>query len=403
MAMRKGFLGSRREEIIEDLYNQVKALETRYRKLYEGSPDMYRTIDIDGFIVDCNQAYVEKLGYATKSDVIGHLIFEHTAERSVDAMRQSFTEWQLVGQVSNKEVWLKKRDGSEFPALINATSLFDDAGHLVGSNTVITDITEVQASQQRLQEANEALKQAHELREDFIRIAAHDLRNPIQPILMAAEMAKRNPDCQTQALDIIIKEARRLKKLADNFLDVSKIETGAIQYKMDRVLATDILDEIIEEARLSLDGVVALDKRHQRPVTITSLLLHDKTTMLNVDRDKLVQALLNIVNNAIKFTRAGEITIKSRQIADESFEIQISDSGPGIPSEMLPRLFQKFASMITDRDPKNQGTGLGLFISKSIISSHAGAVSANNNPGGKGTTFTVTLPLCNSLSEPTMP
>ena len=85
-------------------------------------------------------------------------------------MRQSFREWQLVGHVRNKEVWLKRQDGSIFPALINATSLYDNNGHLVGSNTVIIDMTEMQASRQRLQEANEALKKAHEIREDFIRL-----------------------------------------------------------------------------------------------------------------------------------------------------------------------------------------------------------------------------------------
>lgn len=389
LAMKKGFLSSRREEIIEDLYNQVRELETRYRKLYEGSPDMYRTIDIDGFIIDCNQAYVDNLGYTTKSDVMGHSVFEHTAEQSIDAMRQSFREWQLVGHVRNKEVWLKKRDGTTFPALINATSLYDDEGRLVGSNTVIIDMTEMHSSRQRLQEANEALKKAHEIREDFIRVAAHDLRNPIQPILMAAEMARRNPSQRDLALDIVVKEAKRLKHLANDLLDVSRIESGVVQYDKRKVLATDVVNEIIEEAKLS-----AGDGSDTNGVSIAGQILHDDDLTLDIDRSKIIQALSNIVNNSIKFTRQGTISIESRVNERKQFEIRVIDSGPGIPEEVLPKLFEKFATMTPDKSAvKHQGTGLGLFICKSIIAAHGGSVTATNNGVVRGATFVVSLPL----------
>ena len=389
LAIKRGFLSSRREEVIENLYNQVRELETKYRKLYEGSPDMYRTIDIDGFIIDCNQAYVDNLGFTTKSDVIGHSVFEHTAEQSTDTMRQSFREWQMVGQVRNKEVWLKRRDGTTFPALINATSLYDNDGRLIGSNTVIIDMTEMHSSRQRLQEANEALKKAHEIREDFIRVAAHDLRNPIQPILMAAEMAKRNMDQRELALDIIVKEAKRLKQLANDLLDVSRIESGVVQYEKRKLLATDLVNEIIEEAKLG-----AGDGNGRSGVSIAGQMLHDSDLVLDVDRSKIIQALSNIVNNSIKFTREGTIAIETRVNAQKQFEIRVIDSGPGIPDELLPRLFEKFATMTPDKSSvKHQGTGLGLFICKSIIAAHGGSVTATNNGAVRGATFVITLPL----------
>lgn len=388
-ALKRGFLSSRREEIIEDLYNQVRELETKYRKLYEGSPDMYRTIDIDGFIIDCNQAYVDNLGFTTKSDVIGHSVFEHTAEQGIDAMRQSFREWQLVGHVRNKEVLLKRRNGSHFPALINATSLYDNEGHLVGSNTVIIDMTEMHASKQRLQEANEALKKAHEIREDFIRVAAHDLRNPIQPILMAAEMARRNTAQRDLALDIIVKEAKRLKQLANDLLDVSRIESGVVQYEKRKVLASDVVNEIIEEAKLSVG-----DGNDGSTVSIDGQILHDDTVAIDVDRNKIIQALSNIVNNSIKFTKQGMISIESRVNEHKQFEIRVTDSGPGIPDEVLPKLFEKFATKTPDKSSvKHQGTGLGLFICKSIIAAHGGSVDATNNGAVRGATFVITLPL----------
>jgi PAS domain S-box-containing protein len=391
LTLKKGFLSSRREEIIEDLYNQVKNLETKYRKLYEGSPEMYRTIDIDGNIIDCNQAYIDSLGYVTKSDVVGHSVFEHTADQSIVAMRQSFKEWQLVGHVRNKEVWLKRCDGTVFPALINATSLYDNDGHLVGSNTVITDMTEIQASRQRLQEANQALKKAQEIREDFIRVAAHDLRNPIQPILIAAEMAKRNMTHRDQALDIIVKEAMRLKQLANDLLDVSRMESGVLLYERRKVLAAELVKEIVEEARLSANCHA---DAQDAGVTINNSIQHNDGLAIEVDRSKIIQALSNILNNSIKFTKHGQVNVTSRVNQHNQFEISISDSGPGIPQEHLPKLFEKFATMSPDGNSrKDHGTGLGLFICKSIVMAHGGSVTAANNGAVRGATFVVTLPI----------
>ena len=179
----RGLLPSRREEIIENQYSEIKKLETKYRKLYDGSPVLLRTIDTHGIILDCNQAYFSHLGYSAKDEVIGHSIFEHTPKDSIHSKRESFEEWRRTGTVRNKEVWLKRKDESTFPALINANNLYDDDGILVGSNTVITDLTEVNKAKRQLEKANEEIKKAYDLKEDFMRIAAHELRTPIQPIL----------------------------------------------------------------------------------------------------------------------------------------------------------------------------------------------------------------------------
>jgi len=121
---RKNFLTSRREDIIEDQFNEIKQLECKYRNLYDGSPDMFRTIDREGMIIDCNQSYVKGLGYSEKAEIIGHSIFEHTAADSLDAMKKSFEEWRSTGAVANKEVWFKRKNGCVFPVLVNASNLY---------------------------------------------------------------------------------------------------------------------------------------------------------------------------------------------------------------------------------------------------------------------------------------
>src|SRR6185503_17556950 len=180
----KRFMSSRREEVIEKQYYEIKALESKYQRWYDDSPVMCRTINTEGVILDCNQSYIDNLRYASKSEVIGHTIFEHTPEDKMALKRESFEEWRKTGTVRNKEVWMKRKDGTTFPAMINASNLYGANGVLVGSNTVITDLTDNYKARMELEKSNE-------MRQDFVRIAAHELRTPLQPILMCAEAARR--------------------------------------------------------------------------------------------------------------------------------------------------------------------------------------------------------------------
>ena len=392
---KRGIFGSRREEVIETLYNQVRELENRYKKLYEGSPSMYRTIDIHGFIIDCNQAYADTLGYSTKSEVIGHSLFEHVAPESTDAMHNSFKEWQLRGAVKDKEIFLKRKDNSIFAALLNATSLYDDNNNLVGSNTAITDMTEMQRTRQQLQEAFEQLKEAQKLKEDFIRIAAHDLRTPIQPILIMAEMAKSNPAHLDEALTIIVREAKRLKKLADNLLDLAKIENGSLSCDLRKIRVNEILNEVVENGRINMH-VSNNDMKNQNEPSVVQIVAElDQDIELQIDRERLIQALSNLIGNAMKFTKDGQITVRTHILAEKGiFEIKISDTGEGIPQEILPKLFERFSSKGPSHHSGGQnGTGLGLFITRSIVRAHGGDIIAYNNSTGRGATFLVTLPI----------
>ncbi len=356
---------------------------------------MYRTIDIHGFIIDCNQAYADTLGYSTKSDVIGHSLFEHVAPESMDAMHNSFKEWQLRGAVKDKEIFLKRKDNSIFAALLNATSLYDDNNNLVGSNTAITDMTEMQRTRQQLQEAFEQLKEAQKLKEDFIRIAAHDLRTPIQPILIMAEMAKSNPAHLDEALTIIVREAKRLKKLADNLLDLAKIENGSLSCDLRKIRVNEILNEVVENGRINMH-VSNNDMKNQNEPSVVQIVAElDQDIELQIDRERLIQALSNLIGNAMKFTKDGEITVRTHILAEKGiFEIKISDTGEGIPQEILPKLFERFSSKGPSHHSGGQnGTGLGLFITRSIVRAHGGDIIAYNNSTGRGATFLVTLPI----------
>jgi len=387
----RSFLASRREEIIEKQYQEIKSLECRYQRLYDDSPVMLRTINTDGIILDCNQAYLANLRYSSKREVVGHSIFEHTPEDKMQLKRDSFEQWRKTGSVRNKEVWLKRKDGTEFPAMINASNLYDEKGMLVGSNTVITDLTENY-------KARSEIKTAFEMKQDFLRIAAHELRTPIQPILMCAEAAKRGLVDHEEALDIVIADTMRLKKLADDILDVSRIESGHLSFYLEPVSVNEIINEVINSVQ-SLQGY---QSKEQSSISVEIEAKLDKDIELSLDKTRMIQALSNLVNNSLKFTKQGKITIETHILAQKRLlEILVSDTGSGISQDIMPRLFEKFATKTSGETANKHGTGLGLFITKSIIQAHGGDIFAYNNDengrGKPGASFVMRIPFQNNI------
>jgi signal transduction histidine kinase len=236
---------------------------------------------------------------------------------------------------------------------------------------------------QEFADANEKLKKLDKMKTDFIKIAAHELRTPIQPIIGMVELAQRGLITNEQAWKTISAEATRLANVATSILDASKIEKGTLSYSM-KPLGLKVLAEAIASTSSKFtneDGSVIAIK----------LDLDEQDAQVLADKDRLVHAFSNIVSNAIRFAKNGTITIQTRSNDEEGLaEIRIIDDGPGIPPEILQLLFNKF---ITKTPENERGAGLALYITKNIIEAHGGSIKAENNSDGKGATFTVSLPL----------
>jgi len=127
---------------IKKTINDLVVDRQRYKNLYDSSPELHRSVNADHIILDCNDSYAKELGY-TKEDVIGHSVFEHTADHSLDAHHEMIDSWAKNKKVSNTELWFKRKDGSTFPVILSSNGLLDASGKLIGSNTVIVDITEI--------------------------------------------------------------------------------------------------------------------------------------------------------------------------------------------------------------------------------------------------------------------
>jgi signal transduction histidine kinase len=270
----------------------------------------------------------------------------------------------------------------------------DELSELSSSfNSMVHSIKESKEKQmeltKKLEKINEDLKQKEKLKDEFINVASHELKSPIQPILGLAALAKKGKINQERAWDVILRQARKLEHLANDILDVSRIESGNLACKMDRVTINDVILDAMAAAKLNpnLSENVVLDTKLDAPIEIVA------------DKLRIAQVLENIIGNAIKFTRAGNITVETRVYKDENkVEIRIVDTGSGIPDSMLPHLFEKFSTKGSSGNDSQEGTGLGLFISKAIILVHGGLVYASNN-SNSGSTFTIVLPIEYNESE----
>ena len=234
-------------------------------------------------------------------------------------------------------------------------------------------------------ELYEQLKAYSAAQKEFINIAAHELRTPVQPILGLSQvlLAEKKGWERPELLRVINRNAERLQQLIENILDVTKIESQSLHLKMQRFNLNDLVSNIILEHKNQIE-------RQQSDKKII-LDAKDEINMVG-DKSRISQAISNLLGNAIKFTEEkGDIliSVERNKEADKNVVIvSVNDTGTGVDPEMVPRLFTKFASK-----SEMGGTGLGLYISKSIIDAHSGRIWCENNSDGKGATFSFSLPL----------
>jgi signal transduction histidine kinase len=234
-----------------------------------------------------------------------------------------------------------------------------------------------------LREANEQLTIHDKLQREFINIAAHELRTPLQPILGLSQILESKLGERSEEMKVIARNARRLERLAQDILDVSRIESGALSLNIQTIDLDEVISSVIIDYRNNLADVSRTENAKKEKVKIN---YEPKKLMVKGDMERIQRVISNLINNALRFTKEGEIIVKT-QVIDGLAKIIVKDTGTGINPEIMPRLFQKFVTK------SEKGTGLGLFISKSIIEAHGGTMWAENNADGKGATFTFTLPI----------
>lgn len=259
------------------------------------------------------------------------------------------------------------------------------------SPTIISSYLAVFESFWRQAELFERMKEVELLQKDFVNIAAHELRNPIQPIIGFSELLYSKIDNQEhrRLLDEVILNAKRLERLARLMLDVTRIENNSLVLTREAVDASRILKDIVDSYNHKLEEKNAeINNENTKLIIIQKGI---KNINASIDRVRVTQVFCNILDNAVSFSHEGKIHVISKvekQNGQHFLIISVKDTGPGIDPEILSKLFTKFASK------SDMGTGLGLFISKGIVEAHGGKIWAENNPD-RGATFSFSLPINN--------
>jgi signal transduction histidine kinase len=279
-----------------------------------------------------------------------------------------------------------------FDTAFNIAHVLKDVGYFI--NVIGLALSSIQYNV-RLRESNEMLtiqyekvKASEKMKEEFINIAAHELRTPIQPILGLTDIiySKVKDEELHELLEIIIRNAKRLQRLTNNLLDITKIESQSLLLKKEKfnlnILISEVLKDYVNKQKNQLTVKIVYDFKRKEDIIVEA------------DRDRLVQVIRNLLDNALKFTTHNNQTIfvsidKNKEgKKEEEVIVSVKDTGEGISDKILSKLFTKFAT-----SDSNTGTGLGLYICKKIIEAHGGRIWGVNNLDGKGALFKFTLPV----------
>lgn len=250
-----------------------------------------------------------------------------------------------------------------------------------------------------LQTANKELNKKDRLKDEFVGIASHELRTPVQSILGFASLANDGQIETKEAYKGVLLEAYRLQQLTTDLLDVSRIESGiSLTYAMEMVRINEIILDVVNRVKVGLKDGVSIETKIGGRNGVGCIEANNSNNSdyndieIYADKSRIAQAISNIVVNAVKFTASGTIIVESNVSEDkESVEVKVRDSGSGIAEDILPNLFDKFVTKTLGNENK-RGTGLGLYITKAIIDAHKGKIFAYNNKGGVGATFTIVIP-----------
>jgi len=347
--------------------------------LLEATGDGVLGVDLDGRCTSLNRAGAQLLGY-TEREIIGRDVHEtlfrvnaegrpipHDASLVLTAIAKG---WPL--ESDDGDILLRRR-GIAFPARWSLRPMVDGT-ELRGAVLTFTDMTEIQ-------EKERALRRAIRQREDVVSIVSHDLRNPLGVALAAADLLLDLPLDERQRrrqAEIIRRSGKRMQRLIEDLLDVSRIEAGALVVRPSQEELEPILTEACELYHDQAEaGSIAL-----------SVVPSGGAVRARVDRDRIMQALSNLLDNAIRLTpEGGSVSLSAREEGDFVL-VSVTDTGPGIPAEDVERLFDRFAQ---GGAPDSGAAGLGLTIVRGVAAAHAGEVVVDSEPG-EGSAFTLRLP-----------
>lgn len=377
--------------------NALSNSEEKYRELITNLGVGIAVVDENEYFSFSNPA-AEKIFDVEPGQLVGRSFKEFLKFEEYSRI-EAQTQYRKMGNKSQYEIKIYLKNESIKYCLVTASPQFDNNGKFLGSFGTFYDITEQRLAQET-QKAYAKLKESEELKSSFLSTVSHELRTPLTSVLGFTRIIKKRfdeiikpdlnvEDCKIQKaitqindnLSIIISEGERLTSLINDVLDISKMESGRIEWKSEKISIIDIINHSkASTSSLFVNSDIELIDN-----------LNNSLPYVIGDKDRLIQVVINLISNAVKFTEKGSVIIDA-YVENEELIISVKDTGIGIPKEFHDKIFEKFKQVGEVLTDKPKGTGLGLSISKQIIEYHGGRIWIESEIG-VGSTFSFTLPI----------
>ena len=369
----------------------LRTSEIRYRRLFEAARDGILILNaLTLKITDVNPFMTELLGYS-RDEFLGKELWEIGLFSDKEASQTAFRELQIKGYLRYEDLPLQTKEG-RLRQVEFVSNVYDEDGQQV-IQCNIRDITERKRAEEEREVLLESAQTAHaeadlanNIKDEFLAILSHELRTPLTSILGWSKLlTDGNLDEQKskRAIDSIVRNAQAQRQLIDDLLDISRIITGNLRLDVRPVELAPMIEGVV-------DGVRPAAEARSIHLQIT---LESQTSPISGDPERLQQIIWNLLTNAIKFTPKGGLVQVWLERIESHVEITISDTGEGIPSDLLTHVFDRFRQSDSSSTRRHGGLGLGLSIVRQLVELHGGTVTAESPGAGKGTTFKVIFPL----------
>jgi len=358
--------------------------------IVDSSDDAIISKNLQGIVTSWNRGAERIFGY-TAEEMTGQPIVRLMPPDRTDEEVRILSRLQVGERVDHYETVRIRKDGRRIDVSLTISPIRDSDGVIVGASKIARDITDQKLALARLAEAHDQLKQADQMKSEFISTLSHELRTPLTAMVGWVQLLRDNPTREElhEGLDIIERNVRIQSQLVNDLLDMSRIESGKMSIDIQRVDLPAVVEGSIESIRPTADA-----KGIRLTIAFTSV-----EGIVMADKNRVQQIVWNLLTNAIKFTPKGGRVHVTIERVNSHVEVSVTDNGMGIDPENLEAIFERFRQADSSTTRRYGGLGLGLAIAKHLTELHGGGVLARSPGLGKGSTFIVNLPLVPLHSE----
>jgi PAS domain S-box-containing protein len=353
--------------------------------IVESSDDAIISKNLNGVIQSWNGAAQRLFGYTAEQAVGRHISFLIPADR-IDEEDQILARLRAGERVYHIDTVRVRSDGQTIHVSLTISPVRDETGRIVGASKIARDITDRKQAEERIYGLMAQLKEADQRKDEFLAMLAHELRNPLAPLLNVLEILKLgdgNGAVLEQVRSTLERQLGQLVRLVDDLLDVNRITRSKLELRKERVELASVLQQSVEACRPLVERA-----KHELNVALPSEPLY-----LYADPVRLAQVFGNLLNNACKYTEPGGRIALTAERRDNEMVVSIKDSGLGIPSDKLASIFEMFAQIDRSLERSRGGLGIGLTLVKWLVEMHGGSVEAFSAGQGLGSEFVVRLPI----------